>query len=177
MIGMVLAAASSLLGIAGDVAGASAANKAAKRNREAANRAFTEENRALSLRLDQEAQANAQAVHELSRDTASVRGSLAANAGAAGVEGNTVDALDADLLARDFANRDILARNFAMTEQNIAQARRQAIATRDNRANGVQGADPLATAIGIGGSLMAFGFDWLKMHPPTDDKTVKPDGH
>lgn len=176
MIGVVIAAASALLGAAGQVANASAQNKAAKANKEAANSAFTETNRALSLRLDQEAQANAQAVHELSRDTASVRGSLAANAGAAGVEGNTVAALDADLLARDFSNRDVLSRNFAMTEQNIAQARRQAIAERDSRINGVPSANPLATALGIGGSLVAFGYDWMKMHPSTDTKTVKPVG-
>lgn len=175
MIGLVIAAASAILGAAGQAEAASAANKAAKANRAAANAAFTETDRALGLRLDQEAQANAQAVHELSRDTTATRGSLAANAGAAGVEGNTVDALGADVLARDFANRDILARNFAMTEQNIAQARREAIATRDSRANGVQGANPTATALGIGGSLLAFGYDWMRMNPPTNTP-VKPVG-
>lgn len=176
MIGMVIAAASAILGAAGQAAGASAANKAAKANKAAANADFTEADRALGLRLDQEAMANAQAVHELSRDTTATLGSLTANAGAAGVEGNTVDALGADVLARDFANRDILSRNFAMTEQNIAQARRQAIATRDSRINGVQGANPAATALGIGGSLVAFGYDWLKMHPPTDTPVV-PNAH
>lgn len=173
MIGLVIAAASAILQGVSAVEGASAANKAAKANKTAANAAFTETDRALGLRLDQEAQANAQAVHELSRDTTATRGALAANAGAAGVEGNTVDALDAGVLAQDFANRDILARNFAMTEQNIQQARREAIATRDSRINGVQGANPVATGLGLGNSLLAFGYDWMKMHPPTNTP-VKP---
>jgi len=168
MIGLVLAAASAILGATGQVAGAAAANKAARANKDAANAAFSDTSHQLSLRLDQEAQANAQAVHELTRDTTATRGSLAANAGAAGVDGNTVAALDAGVLAQDFANRDILARNFAMTEQNIAQARKEAATTRDSRINGVQGANPLATGLGIGGSLVAFGYDWLKMHPPTN---------
>lgn len=172
MIGLVIAAASLILKAGSDIAGASAENAAAKRNTDAANAAFTEENRQLSLRLDQEAQANAQAVHELSKDTTAQVSSLDANAGAAGVSGNTVNALGADILSRDFQSRDVLARNFAMTEQNIAEARKQAATTRQSRINGVQPSNPLATGLGIGGSLVAFGYDWMKMHPPTDTPTV-----
>lgn len=163
MIGLVIAAVSAALQGASAVANHNAGNKAAKANRESADAAFTDENRALSLRLDQEAQANAQAVHELAKDTTGMRGSLAANAGAAGVSGNSVAALDADLLSQDFAGRDILQRNFAMTEKNITEARRQAVTTRQSRINGVQPSSNMATGLQLGGALVSFGYDWMRI--------------
>lgn len=168
----ILEAGKFLLDGAGALLGQHAQNAAASATRRAAQDAFSETSRALSLRADQEAQAAAQQVHALSQDTAYSRGALGANAASANVEGNTVNALDADLLSREFNARDVVTRNLAMTDDNIAQARRSAQAEAQSRINGAPAANPLATGLQLGGSLLAFGYDWMKLHPPTDTKTV-----
>lgn len=169
----ILAAGKFLLDGASALAGHKAQGDAAKANVNSANAAFAEESRALALRQDQEAQANAQAVHQLSLGTDYTRGNLAANAASSNVEGNTVTALDANMLAQDFSARDVLSRNHAMTEQNIAQQRRAAQVERQSRINGTPQPSKAATAIQLGGSLAAFGYDWMKLRgPDSNTKTV-----
>lgn len=170
MIGAILAAASLILDVGGKVAGGGAKNKEASATRKAAQADFSETARALALRQDQEAQASAQRVTAIVRETTGQRSSLRANAAAANVEGNTVDALDAQLMSESFQARDIVERNLTMTEANIAQNLRSAATTRQSRINGAQGASPLATGLGIAGSLTAFGYDWLRLHPDPDPK-------
>lgn len=166
MFGLVLAAGSLLLKGASAIANHNAQNKAKKANDIAAKDAFSQASRALSLRQEQEALAASQQVYQIGQATASQRGSLAASAASAGVGGNTVDVLDADLMRNEYSARDVVDRNLSMVDQQIEQQRKAAGAQMRGRISGVQGASNAATGIEIGGALASFGYDWLKLHPP-----------
>lgn len=170
MIGLILAGISAALSVGGAVAGASEKNKAASATRTAAKDSFLDTSHALALRSEQESLAAAQQVHQISQSSTYERGSLAAIAGASGVEGNTVDALDADLVKREYDARDIVDRNLVMTQQQIARNRSAAKNEMQSRINGAPGASNLATGIQIGGALTAFGYDWMRLHPNPNPK-------
>lgn len=166
MIGAILAAGSLILSGISAIQGHKEKNNEKKANDVAARDAFSETSRALARRQEEEALAAAQQVHQISQDATSRRGSLAATAAGNGVEGATVNALDAELLRSEYNARDVVERNLAMTERQIEQSRHAAGSEMIGRINGATGASATATGVNIGGALTAFGYDWLKMKAP-----------
>ena len=152
--------ASLALTAASGIAGANAANQAAKaqnaaylQNAKNANNAMLADARALNQRTDQESQAAAQGKFQNTIEAAKARASTIVSSGEAGVyAGANLGYLLNNVEREKLREAQTIDRNLKMTTDQIASERAGLQYAFNDRANSVQkgqGVDPLVAGLGI----------------------------
>ena len=166
MFPLILGAAELALKVGSSLAGASAQNKAAKANRNAANIAFENTVSQINVREGQETDAATQTILSADRQARAVDAKARVAAGEAGVAGASVDALLAGILRDKLDFTATTERNLSNTVAQLETEKLGAAAARDSRVASTPGANPLLSGLQIGGALIDFGTDyWTRTRP------------
>lgn len=150
-----LALGSLALNSAGELLGASAQRKNADANKKAAISSQVNQINDVNLRQTQEQQAAAQEIEAAQRQTRTALSSARLTAGEAGVSGVSVDALLNDIGAEGSTFTQDVKLNAANTNAQLERQKLGIYAQTQDRINGVQPSNPWATALKIGGSVIA----------------------
>jgi hypothetical protein len=110
----------------------------------------------IGARQLEERQAAAGVVEQGRRATDEAKGIARASAAEAGLGGMSVDFLLADLDRQGAEHRTSVLENLDMTMRQLQRAKAGANATAQSRINSVPGANPLATALNLSGSVLGF---------------------
>lgn len=149
-------AAATVLKIGSTIVESKAQNKQADAVKDSALDALKIQDHELSLSEVQQRIAGGQQIEQANQDVVAATGDVNASAAARGVGGMTTDLLLNDVLRQGSAYRDSVR---TQTDANIAQTERQkdaAFAEAQARINGAPKANPFATALKIGSSVLDF---------------------
>lgn len=140
-------------------------------NAQNARTAATDDQRALNMRIGQEGDAASQQRFAALVQGLRNSGTATTAAGEAGVSGNSVSALLADLTRQTTVQQGTITRNFDMTKNQLEQNKEATKSTFTSRVNGVQkGSAPSATdaLLGIGiNAGMAYGSATMQANQTT----------
>jgi len=140
-------------------------------NAQNARTAATDDQRALNMRIGQEGDAASQQRFAALVQGLRNSGTATTAAGEAGVSGNSVSALLADLTRQTTVQQGTITRNFDMTKSQLEQNKEATKSTFPSRVNGVQkGSAPSATdallGIAVNGG-MAYGSAQMQANQTT----------
>lgn len=156
-MGTALATAAFAVDAGGAIAGHAAQNKASAANKNEAKKAYLTNVRDLTLREDQESQANTMTILEADREMRRTQALARVSAGESNLAGVSVDAIMGDLDRQGAEFRDRSNQNLDMTLSQIERDKAAARATMTSRVNSVPTANPFATALRIGSAGLSFG--------------------
>lgn len=126
-----------------------------------------------NLRIQQEAEAAAQATQQVKKQQAKARSAAVVSAGEAGVTGLSVDALLADFDRTASARNEAIRRNFEFTAQQIGVSGQGLAAQAQAQKNGAIG-KPVAGPSLVGAGLQIGGagldsYDYYRRNSATDN--------
>lgn len=163
----VLALGSLVINSVGDIAGAEAQNTNAEANKKAAIASQVGQINDINLRQTQEKQAAVQEITAAQRQTTTALSSARLSAGEAGVKGASVDALLTDIGAQGSTYTQDVQLNQANTQAQLERQKQGVYAQTQDRINSVQSANPLATALKIGGNVIGTATQLQSRKPPS----------
>lgn len=131
----------------------------------------------IGVRREQEADAAAQAIAQITRDAVEAKGTGKASAGAGGVSGGSVEALISDFARQELARVSVAKTNLANTNQQLDQqgkstAARANDAIFQNQPAPVQRPDVFGALFQIGSSLVGNYMDNSTYSPETQKRTL-----
>jgi hypothetical protein len=142
------------LGAAQSVASYSAQMQDAQNTQEAATRAYTEDQKSLSLRQMQEADAAAEKSKLSELEQAEAEAEARVQFGAAGVQGVSMENILSDIKRQGARNRQTISENTKMITTQLQQEKTGTQATAESRWNSVPEPSGLSLVAGIGGAAL-----------------------